>query len=839
MASHRRTLAAAIATVLASISLYPIFTGAPLWFWDGLGAVLVVAAVGTLTRLRRLPVTACLAAGAAGLLLYLNAVFSSGSLLGVLPTGASLRVLWDLAGQGFSESAHYAPPVPQLNGMLLLAVGGIGITALLTDLIAVRLQSAALAGLPLLLLFTEPFTLSASRNAVGTTVAFCLGTIGYLGLLSSEGRDRIREWEHPSPDPNLMPDTRALAAAGRRVGTASVVLALCVPLLIPGLHATQLFSSGQAGIGGTGSGAGAGGTGFPDPDTQLSNELHTSQPSAEFTYKSSSDNPDYFQLYVLDNLTGNGWQMFAQPESLVPVNPQMPAPPGLSSEVLANSVITNQVITAISMNKSVGQDALGALPVPYPASSIIAPGTLQADRTSLMVFDTDVRLANLGYSVNSLEVSPTAQDLNSAQAPPAGILSRYTQVPSSYNLLSGFAEAVIREYGAKTPFEEALALQQYLANGGFRYTLTAPTIKDENGLANFLENTKQGYCQQFSFAMAVLARLLHIPSRIAYGFTSGTAISNNQWLVTSHDAHAWPELYFQGFGWLRFEPTPPGAAAGQGTATDPTYTLSAAGGTSQPTLKPGQAPTPAAAGATSNAALGGKLNLPNGAASLGHTGGRGAGVNPWEVLGLSVLGLLVITAGAPAGVRLLVRRRRWRRSRSVRSVRGARGSRADADAARAHAAWRELRDDLVDYRVGYLPSQSPRAVAARAAATLELAEPAAAALRRIAMAEERARYAPRADSAAGLRQDSTAVRRAIAAAVPRSTRWRARLMPSSVLSPALAAVSQAADIFGRLNPDWFGRTRLGRAPGMPEAAGTPESRPRRDEALVGQAPRNP
>jgi transglutaminase-like putative cysteine protease len=833
MASHRRTLAAAIATILASISLYPIFIGAPLWFWDGLGAVVVVAAVGTLTRLRRLPVTGCLAAGLAGLLLYLNAVFSSGSLLGVIPTGSSLRLLWDLAGQGFSESAHYAPPVPQLNGMLLLAVGGIGITALLTDLIAVRLQSAALAGLPLLLLFTEPFTLSASRNAVGTTVAFCLGTIGYLGLLSSEGRDRIREWEHPSPDPNLLPDTRALAAAGRRVGTASVVLALCVPLLIPGLHATQLFSSGDAGIGGNGNGAGPGGTGFPDPDTQLSNELHTSQSSAEFTYTSSSDTPDYLQLYVLDNLTGNGWQMFAQPESLVSVNPQMPAPPGLASGAASNSVITNPVITAVTMNKSVGQDALGALPVPYPASSIIAPGNVQADRTTLMVFDTDVRLASLGYTVNSLQLSPTAQDLNSVQAPPADLLSRYTQVPSSYDVLRSFAEAVIREYGAKTPFEDALALQQYLANGSFKYTLTAPTIKDENGLANFLENTKQGYCQQFSFAMAALARLLHIPSRVAYGFTAGTAISNSEWLVTSHDAHAWPELYFQGYGWLRFEPTPPGAAPGQGTATDPTYTLSAVGGTSQPTAKPSQGPTPAAPGAPSGTALGGKLNLPQGAASLGKLGGRHGGVNPWEVLGLSVLGLLVVIAGTPAGVRLLIRRRRWLRSR------GTRGARAGADAARAHAAWRELRDDLVDYRVGYLPSQSPRAVAVRAAATLELAEPDAAALRRIAMAEERARYAPRADSAPGLRQDSTTVRRAIAAAVPRSTRWRARLMPSSVLSPALAAVSQAADIFGRFNPDWFGRTRLGGVPGTPEAPGTPESRPRRDEALAGQAPRSP
>jgi hypothetical protein len=87
-------------------------------------------------------------------------------------------------------------------------------------------------------------------------------------------------------------------------------------------------------------------------------------------------------------------------------------------------------------------------------------------------------------------------------------------------------------------------------------------------------------------------------------------------------------------------------------------------------------------------------------------------------------------------------------------------------------------------------------------------EPAVTALRRIALAEERARYAARPDSGTGLRQDGAVVRRAIAAAVPRGTRWRARLMPASVLAPSLARLGQAADVFGRLNPDWFGKARL-------------------------------
>ena len=334
MTSHRRTAAAAFAVILASVSLYPVFDGV-LWFWTGCASAIVVALAGTATRLRRLPVFVDLLAGAVALLLYLNLAFSNAkSLWHLLPTPASLAALLNIAGQGFNEASKYAPPAPELRGMLLLAAAGIGITALLTDLIAVRLRSAALAGLPLLLLFTEPFTLSVSRGFLGTTIVFCATVIGYLALLSSEGRDRIREWEHPSPSANDAPDTRTLAAAGRRVGFASVVIALCLPLFIPGLHMTRLFGSGQPGIGGSGgSGGGSGNAavGFPDLNMQLSRELHSTQASNVLVYTTSTTSPDYLQIYTFDRFTDTGWQRFGQPESLVPVSPKLPAPPGLTA----------------------------------------------------------------------------------------------------------------------------------------------------------------------------------------------------------------------------------------------------------------------------------------------------------------------------------------------------------------------------------------------------------------------------------------------------------------------------------------------------------------------------
>jgi transglutaminase-like putative cysteine protease len=830
MASHRRTIAAACAVILASVSLYPIFIGSG-WFWAGCGSACVVALVGTATRLRRLPVAVTLLAGVLALLLYLNLVFSNArSLYHLLPTPGSLAALWDNAGQGFNQASAYAPPVPELRGMVLLAAGGIGIAALLTDLIAVRLRSAALAGLPLLLLFTEPFTLSVARGFVGTTVAFCVGVAGYLALLSSEGRDHIRAWEQAAPSDHYAPDTRPLTAAGRRVGTASVLLALCLPLFIPGLHTTRLFG-GRPGIGGTG-GNGAVGVGFPNPYVQLSQELTATKPSTVLTY--TSTNPGYLQIYALDKLTDTGWQLFAQPESLAPVSPRLPAPPGLTESSGIGAQTTN-----VTIAPGVGSDVLSALPVPYPATTVTARGDLRADRATLMVFDSGVSLGGLTYSVTSVSETPNAQQLDATPPPPAAITSNYLSVPADYDPLRTVAQQVVRTAKATSQFQEAVALQDWLAAGSFKYTLHAPSVVSAAGLIKFLEVTKAGYCQQFSYAMAVLARLLGIPSRVAFGFTAGAANGSGSWTVTTHDAHAWPELYFQGYGWLRFEPTPSGAT-GQGTAYAPPYSLSLAspGPPSLATTGPTSSPGTATGHAT------GQLLPPNLREILGNenlggvTGGASrAQVSPWEIFGLVVAGLVALALMAPWCARLVVRRLRWRRNRrpaaggpaiaaggtaeagpttalpgsgatagtavAVRPALSAREIRVRArDVAWAHAAWQELRDDLLDYGVGCLPSESPRAVAARTGALLDLTGTARAALDRIAMAEERARYAPAPADGSGLRGDSVAVRRAIAAAVPRSARWRARLLPSSVLGPVLATVASAA------NP-YQGRIRLG------------------------------
>jgi hypothetical protein len=198
----RLTVAAAVATVLASIALYPLMNGG-MWFWGGVGAVIVVAVVGAATR-RAIPVILCFLAAIGGLILYLNAAFAGRqSWVGLVPTGASVRHLQLLIQQAIAETSSYAAPVPARPGIVLLTVAVIGLIAVLTDVLAVRLHRPALAGLPLLVLFCVPLTTDARPGAVGRMLVFCAGMVGYQCLRSADGRHRPRLWGrliHPWQD---------------------------------------------------------------------------------------------------------------------------------------------------------------------------------------------------------------------------------------------------------------------------------------------------------------------------------------------------------------------------------------------------------------------------------------------------------------------------------------------------------------------------------------------------------------------------------------------------------------------------------------------------------------
>jgi len=774
--NHRLTVTAAVATVLASVALYSLISRTG-WFWAGLGAVIVTAAVGTLTRLRTLPVIVCYLAVLAGLFLYVNLLFAGPqSFLGLIPTPASAHHLFVLAQRANSQMANYAPPVPATHGILVLSTAGIGIVAATTDLIAVRLRRPAIAGLPLLVLFCVPLTTTVKPGWVGDVVVFSLGITGYLALLSAEGRERVRLWGRlvntwPGRSEAKGPDTRQLTAAGRRVGFATVVLALFVPLILPGLQHHRIFPGHTVGTGGGTSGP----LSLPEPLVQMNEQLHMTHPEPILTYHTASSAPPYLQVYVLSTLGKTAWSL-AQPSASAEVGSgTLPAVPGLASTTRALTV--HETITLAPAMRG-GRHQLNYIPVPYAPRSMDVTGDWRVDKNSLSVFTASTPLAGLHYSVTSRDIDPAPQQLRQAPAPSPSEQT-YLIVPPQYQRLLPLTKRITARQN--DAYSKAVALQEWFTQAArFTYSLDVPQPQGAAGLYNFLTKSRRGYCQQFAFAMAVMARLLGIPSRVVVGYTQGIPQGDDRWLVKTSDAHAWPELYFKGAGWLRFEPTPISSSEqnGQATASAPAYSvppLSGVGPSPQPS-----ASTPTQSAQPKTTPSRGRLGPP--IKELGGSNGRGGGTSGALPVALVVVAVLAAAAAAPRAARSITRRRRW--------------FKAADDAGRAHAAWLEFRDDLTDHRIACRASETPRALARRVSASLGFAAAERDAAQRIARAEERARYATTPAASAQLRGDVTTVRRALAKACRLPARYVAMALPASALAPVRTALTNALDVFG-------------------------------------------
>ncbi len=850
----RLTISAAIAVIAASLSLNAVVQGNG-WLLAGMGAVLCAALAGTLTRLGgiraavgaaflalilvmplltahswyariggllivavigaswfagRLPrLVATLATYLALLLIYLNLVFEPGkSFAGVIPTRTSLNALSRLPSQAAAQF-HYLPPINDLPSVSFFAAAGIGLIAICVDILAVWLRRPAIAGLPLLALFSVPVASNIKGFGLGEWLTFAAGLAGFLLLLSSDGRQRLRMWGRlvafryvqPTDEAGPGPDTREIAASGRRIGLAAVCLAIVIPAVLPTMRVHDVFAGP-----GTGAGSGTGGgtsAGQLNPLLQVGDTLtESSKPVLTYsTTLSPSQTPEqYLQLYALNYDTKTNEWVYGSLTGLADksVTNDGPLPQPITG--LAHGVPVAKVTTTITVNPD--QAGLARLPMPYaPVSLKIDSSGSWTETPSLTVFSNTESMAYLAYKVTSTEVQPTKAEENYKEsAVPASIMNAYGTYGGPD---AGKLKAIAQTFTAGVtggPFEQATALQDYFLRH-FRYSLKPGLPNSKGWLLDFLTKDRKGFCQQFAWAFAVLARLLGIPTRIAVGYTAGTELSDGKWAVTTADAHAWPEVYVPRLGWVRFEPTP-GGSKGQGTASIPAYAQqtvhtnngsSLAPPSSTPTTSPAKGSTSGAGNGTPEnhitacgTVLGRQLPPGTTCQKAGGTGAVAGGPAkpgfPWPVL-IPVV-LLLLLAGPGLG-RLAVRRKRWLR--------------ASGDADLAHAAWRELTDDLDDYGMTSQPSESPRALTRRIGTDAELDDAARQALARIGTAEERARYALSPRPGGSLRRDVHTVRRAIAADSTRAQRLRAVLMPASTVAAVLRGLQRAGDLFGWLD----------------------------------------
>ncbi|MEU0840499.1 DUF3488 and transglutaminase-like domain-containing protein [Streptomyces sp. NPDC005962] len=775
--SVRLAICAAAATAAAACALLPLVDPAG-WL---LQAVLLLAVQGTAgVAARRVPLARPLtvAAQVVVMMLLLTVVFTSGqAFAGVLPSPEALHEFALLLREGTSDVGQYATPAPVTDGIRLLLVGGVLLIGLVVDALAVTYRSAAPAGLPLLALYSVAAGLSDDGS---DWVWFLVAAAGYLLLLLAEGRDRLSAWGRVfsggAPRAPGMPPSGLAAAgdapaaapvrAGHRIGVLALGIAVAVPAVLPSLDGGLLDR--QGGNGGPGSGGGT--ISAVNPLVSLQDSLNQPENREVLRYRTSSQTTQdmYLRIVALDKFDGASWKSSERHVTDVPG--RLPAPTGLGP-----AVRTTSVDTSISAAEWYAQNWL---PLPYPADKVQIDGSWRYEPEGrTLVGDRGQTTRGARYRVTSLLVEPTADQLAAAPPPNPRLLREYTEVPDSLpSVVSRTAREVTA--GASNAYQKAVKLQDWFAvNGGFRYDTQVQSGSGSTAIAKFLKQ-KAGFCVHFSFSMAAMARTLGIPARVAVGFTPGTSQPDGSVSVGLKDAHAWPELYFEGVGWTRFEPTP-----SRGTQPDYTMEQTPSGEVpDEPTSQPSTSSEPSAAPSASDSC----------APELRKQGGCEAAAVPQPGDGSSggELSVTTVTSWSSLAVLLVVvplLPMLWRRRIRTRRLDGS-GGRTEQDAAdRILAAWHELIDSAWDF--GVLPddSQTSRKAAERIVRLAELDDEASQAARRVAAAVEQVLYAPRPRPVAGVADDVRAVLAALRAGAGRRERLRALLAPRSAAQVVWAA----------------------------------------------------
>jgi transglutaminase-like putative cysteine protease len=724
--TDRNGVAVMLSVALACLTLRPLTSDGS---YLGLGWMLIVLIGGFSLLLRRLGVggSAVLAVQAA-----IWVLFSLGLSL-VTPGNDSPWYIGyaDLWADGIEHMRTQASPMDPNDGTRLIFVTIIGLIMIMTDLLVNGIHRPAWAIAPPATLFLVPALGLGTDTGL---VSFGLIGVGYLAILVADGLNTAARWTRGL--------SRDSAVGFDEAGT--VVWRAATYLAAPALATTVLLGFALPTLSLPGFGFGTGGSGGPlqltDPTLDLKRNLNQPNDRTVIEYQSGSKGGVYLKMATLPNFSAAGW---TNVEIGLSAGNQLGDIPGLAVVPPARRTTKIQVRDFRSQY----------LPLPYATRSFQAEGDWRYDADSLVVINAHSRaddLRNLSYSAVSVDIAPTAAEMRTATAgkpPDADITAAIP--PDLPQPLIDEARRVTKNAG--TPAARAAAIQSYLRSSRFTYSTQQLPGNGYEALENFLLHDHQGYCEQFASSMAMMARVVGIPARVSVGFLPGDQVGD-VWKVSINDMHAWPELYFAPYGWVRYEPTPAGVTGqipawsvqpDDNTDDDPTADPSVSSST-RPTAKAEPTQLPQAPNTT---------NQPAGA-------GRGRTVL-WLVGGLVVLLILA----APATIR--VRRRTVRLNDD--------GEAED----RVENAWAEIRDTVVDHG-GSWPRGSPRAIGTELATRLDHDE--ADSMGRVATLVERARYARAfADTEAasqlpavtqeirrGIAAPSSPVRKVLAVLLPRS-----------------------------------------------------------------------
>lgn len=666
------------------------------WLLATIGCVAVAHLVGGIAAQRQWSggLTA-LAHVLVGFVVTLWIVVPDGTWAGI-PTASGIADWFHLLSRSVRVLRTAVVPVAPAGAALLLALVALWAAGAASQWSASRLDGVLGAMVPQLALFIAIGALGKGAY-LGVAALWSAAAAVFLLCAHLERLGHARTWFQA----RAVHRSR-LAAGGAGAVALAVVAGVIVGPHLPGSGADPLVN--YRGLG-RGQGGSPGTITAISPLVDIGARLNQS-PAVEM-FVVQSDEPARWRTVALDQFDGVTFTLSALTGgSLID-----PAPEG----AFTSTIEQRYRLTGL-------QDVF--VPAAYRASQVSGdlPGLQKVAASATLVVPKNVRLSGRTYTVISNVPQPNAQQLQSSRPvtePPTADVARALELPEGFSPeVTRLAETITRT--AVTPYDKALALQNYLRSNIFTYDQTIKAYGKRDAIARFLFTTRRGFCQQFAGSFAAMARAVGLPTRVAVGFLSGKKEADG-YHVTTKDAHAWPEVYFQGLGWIMFEPTPSRAddtSISNYTLTGKPRDTPATTTTTEPRTT---SSSPTATGPRKTArddAPGLTVKAPS-----SGSGGPGGGV-------IVALAAVVIVGGLLLFGDTMVRAvRRFRRRRVV----GAR--------ARVLSAWAEALDDLARHDIVRSPSRTPVEFAMRDAPALG-AGAGAPALTRLARLTTAALYSP-------------------------------------------------------------------------------------------------
>jgi transglutaminase-like putative cysteine protease len=675
-------------------------------------------------------------------------VFGRGHLWYGLPTWQTILAFNDILVDARETITSYAPPAPSGPGVVLAMALIVWLTMLVVDVLIVTRGSPTLGGIPLV----TAFIIAASNSGPGMPMwHFAAAALLWLLLLTRSETLSLSRWDRRVRDgTGRGTGISRLVATARVVAVASVTVAVVAATFVPHMPTRFLLD----GLGRSTDATGRTGTMTINSTVNLARSLESQSTEPVLAYRSSDSAPPPLRVAVLDVYERGEWrerEVLGVPRSddLV-TGPTDPESETESFVVSANNLAAPQ------------------LALPYPATSLTIDAEWQSRVDGTVLVDRRVD----GYSADYVSRIPAEEVLQESGSVPSGVGNLSVDAQSA-DVVGAVLDEIITP--GMSQIDKARAIQEHLRGPEYTYSLelAGPTA-DRNGnlvqldpLSHFLL-TKQGYCTQFASAMVMMARAEGIPSRFVIGFLPGTATRGGERggerTVVAADAHAWPELYFSGIGWLRFEPTPATRAG-----SSPPYASAAWGDPDAPTPTTTATPTPTSAPTQQRPEdlLADDLDTPAGSLTPQSPVAAAADRFGWLAL--------VLLAGA-LGAGAMPASAWWERRRRRHAA-------AD-DAERIEVIWQDLLERLDDVGITPPVDATPRQTGTYIWDQSFLTKESRVALSRVVAAVERARYAPPdRDSdprhVSALEHDAHTVSANVVGSLQRSERLRATYWPTA------------------------------------------------------------